>query len=160
MKQLKCGRCGRKIIEGQYCSDCKEIRFEEQMDKKINRKLSKLRDTIEYGITRVKSAADGQFWCTAHGNCFRATISVDEKGNWQGESEAHVDKQYERWKHHRKLGRTVYCNLVLKPGMGRPDLIVVDKGFIFIEEIVKSEKEGSIIEKKNKYPFPVSVVKV
>ena len=44
--------------------------------------------------------------------------------------------------------------------MGKPDLTVVDKGFIFIEEIVSSEKEASIVAKKGKYPFPVVTVKV
>ena len=156
----KCRRCKREIIEGIYCSDCKEIIFQEKVEKRTNRKLSKLRNTIQYGVTQVKAVAEGAFWCSTHANCFRATISVDQSGKWKGESEEHVDMQYERWKHHRKSGRTVYCNLVLKRGMGRPDLIVVDKGFIFIEEIVRSEKEGSIIEKKNKYPFPINTIKI
>lgn len=160
MKINKCARCKERIFEGRHCTECKEIIFHQQIEKQTNRKLSKLRNTIEYGIGKVKSAADGKFWATAHANCFRATISIDENGIWKGESEAHVDKQYERWKKHRKLGRTVYCNLILANNMGRPDLVIVDKGFIFIEEIVKSEKEKSILEKKHKYPFPVNVIKV
>ncbi len=84
----------------------------------------------------------------------------DNKGKWKGETEAHVDKKYERWKYHRKLGRIVYTELVLKKGMGKPDLIVVDGGFVFCEEIVVSEQEDSLIEKRKKYPFPVSVVRV
>lgn len=157
----KCRRCKRPIYEGTHCSVCKELIYQETMEKQTNRALSKLRSTIAYGIGKVKEVADGKFWATSHANCFRATISVDPNtGKWKGESEEHVDKQYERWKYHRKLNRTVYCNLILRRGMGKPDLIVVDTGFIFIEEIVKSEKEASIIEKRAKYPFQINIIKI
>ena len=69
------------------------------------------------------------------------------------------DKKYERWCYHRSLGRIVFCELRLKNNMGRPDLIIIDNGFVWIEEIVKSEREGSLIEKKNKYPFKIRIVR-
>ena len=148
---FKCKRCKIEIADGVYCMNCKEIIFQEQLEKRTNRKLSKLRNTIQYGLTQVKAVAEGAFWCTTHTKCFRAG---------DNESPAHQDKKYERWKYHRSLGRIVLTELILKRGMGRPDLIVVDRGFIFIEEIVKSEKESSIIMKKQKYPFPINIIKI
>lgn len=147
---MNCRRCKAEIVNGVYCPECKEIIFEENIEKRANRRLSKLRNTLEYGISKVKEVVDGRCWCTAHTSCFRAG---------DNESPEHMDTKYERWKHHRSLGRIVFCELPLKDGMGQPDLIVVDKGFIFIEEIIKSEKEASIISKKSKYPFPINVIK-
>ncbi len=161
MTPYKCSRC-KITIPYKYgkCSSCREIEFQEMIDKQVRRSQAKYRNTLGYGVSTVKQYADGKFWCTTHVNCFRATISVDEKtGKWKGESEEHVDKQFERWKHHRKLGRSVYCNLRLKEGLGRPDLVIVDNGHIFIEEIVHSENEASLKAKKSKYPWPIITIK-
>jgi len=162
MGEYQCKRCkGPIAYKRGHCSTCKEVKYQEKIDKQIARQTAKYQKTPEYGISAVKKYADGKFWCSTHANCFRATISVDQKtGKWKGESEAHVDKQYERWKHHRILGRIVFCNLRLKEGFGRPDLTVVDNGHIFVEEIICSEKEASIIEKKHKYPWAVQVIRV
>jgi len=147
----KCRRCKRTIEEGSHCPECKQIIIQEKIEKQKNRRISKTLDTIEYGKGEVKKYAEGKFWCSTHVGCFRGGKS---------ESEEHLDTKYERWKYHTRRGRTVYTELILKPGLGRPDLVIVDKGHIFCEEIVKTEKEASLIAKENKYPWPVSVIKV
>jgi len=134
------------------CSACREIVLQERLKKQVNRRLSKLKNTTEYGIGLVKKYADGRFWASVHNNCFRASFGK------KGETDAHRDKKYERWCYHRKLGRTVFTELILKKNLGRPDLVVVDKGFVFAEEIIMSEKEASIIEKRKKYPFPINKI--
>jgi len=155
----KCKRCKIPIEEGVFCStECKNIYYEELIEKQTKYRLGKLRDTIEYGIHSVKKVADGRFWATSHKNCFKCSIGKDEEK--KSESEAHIRTKFERYLHHRKAGRTVYTELRLKAGMGRPDLVVVGKGFIFAEEIVSSEKEASLIKKKKKYPFPISIFKI
>jgi len=147
----KCRRCKCTIPEGVHCEECKQIIFQENIEKQTNRALSKLRNSLSYGVGRVKEVADGRFWATAHDSCFRCSAT---------ETPAHYNKKFERWMHHRKAGRIVFCELILKNNMGKPDLVVVDKGFIFIEEIVCTEKEASIYAKKGKYPFPINTIKV
>ena len=153
-----CKRCKCEIIGGTHCSPCAELIRQQKIDKFNNRKLSKYKATKEYGISLVKKYADPRCWCSTHANCFRCN-SPTEEGKSRGESEAHIDAKFERFKYHRLLGRTVFCELRLKEGFGRPDLIVIDKGFVFAEEIVCSEGEASIINKKNKYPFPINTYK-
>jgi len=113
--------------------------------------MEKLKNTIEYGINKVKQVAESRFWCTSHANCFKCS---------EAEKESHIRTKFERYLYHIKAGRTVYTELILKKGMGRPDLIIVDKGFIWAEEICVSEKEASIIKKKKKYPFLMKVIKI
>ena len=81
--------------------------------------------------------------------------SQDMNGN---ETSLHRDTKYERWKHHKELGRYVFCELRLREPYGIPDLVVVDNGFIFIEEIVVSEKKISLVNKKKKYPWPINII--
>lgn len=154
-----CKRCKRKI-EQRYgaCPECQEIIVNEKIEKHINRKVAKYQNTIEYGISKVKEVANPRFWCTTHEGCFRCSFEKQDNDRC-AESKEHRDKKYERWAHHKLQGRAVFCELILDNGL-RPDLIVVDKGFIFIEEIVCSEKEQSIIRKKKSYPFPVNVINV
>ena len=148
----KCKRCKKVIEEGCFCSEeCKNLYYESLMEKRAKYRLSKLRDTIEYGIYKVKQVADNRFWCTTHANDFRCS---------QAENEAHIRTKFERYLYHIKSGRTVFTELILKKGMGRPDLLIINKGEIWIEEIVNSEKEASLIKKKKKYPFPVNIIKV
>ena len=150
-----CSRCKKEIpYERGKCQECKQIEFEEKREKLMNRKKSKYHHTIEYGIGEVRRYAEGQFWCTSHAGCFRAARLGEKKS----ESEPHIRAKFERWLHHRSLGRTVFTELRLKNGLGRPDLIIVANGMIFIEEIVCSEKEKSIKEKKNKYPWPLTTI--
>ena len=145
-----CSKCKKEIpyVRGK-CQECKQIEFEKKREKFMNRKMSKYRNTVEYGINQVRKYAEGQFWASAHENCFRCGMN---------ETDEHIDTQFKLWKHHRRAGRTVFCNLRLKSNMGRPDLIILGKGFIYVIEVVKSEKEKSILAKKLKYPWPVHVV--
>jgi len=147
-----CKRCGIPVIVGNTCSDCKSIIYQEKIEKRVNRQLAKVKGTVEYGMSRVKRVAQVKFWASSHRNCFRCSFG-------KSESKEHRDKKYERWVYHRELGRTVFCELRLKKNMGRPDLIIIDKGFVWIEEIVKSEREASLILKKNKYPFKIKIVR-
>jgi len=149
---LNCKRCKKPIEKGAHCIECREIILYEKIEKHKNKRIAKIRNTPEYGIGKVKAVAEGRCWCSTHNGCFRASFGG-------GESEAHRRKKFERWEHHMSLGRAVFCELILKDG-SRPDLIVVENGFVFIEEIVCSEHEASIILKKKKYPFPVNVIKV
>ena len=107
----------------------------------------------------VKQYADPHCWCTAHENCFQARPQQEGSDN-KPESDDHIRAKFERWLFHIKVGRSVFVELPLKEGYGRPDLIVVDKGFVWAEEIVVSEKDASITAKREKYPFPISVIKV
>ncbi len=150
-RPLKCRRCKCVILEGTHCSPCKELEYQDKVEKAHNRRISKLKGTKEYGIGLVKKYADIRFWANSHSGCFRCG---------DNESPEHIDAKYQRWKYHRSIGRTVYTELVLKAGYGRPDLIIVDGGDVFAEEILVSEKDASIKEKKGKYPFPISVIKV
>lgn len=76
------------------------------------------------------------------------------------ERDEHIDKKFERHKYWRRQGADVYTELILNgknKGL-RPDLVIVtDKG-VFIEEIVCSEKEESIIKKRKTYPFQITVI--
>ena len=145
--------CGNPIAykEGK-CRDCIELNNQRRIDKMISRKIAKTHDTLEWGAGEVKKYADPKSWCSSHEGCFRCSFGKNE-------TPLHRDTKYERWKHHKQLGRLVWCELRLKPPHGITDLTVVDKGFIFIEEIAVSEKEASLIEKKRKYPWPVSIVR-
>ncbi|MCP3684395.1 MAG: hypothetical protein GY861_17085 [bacterium] len=151
MMEGKCKRCKKAIPEGRMCPECKELDYQEKLDKRKNRQEGKHKQTREYGITQVKKYAEGRTWAGSHCNSFRATV----RGGNAAESEAHIRAKFERWLFHRQLGRDVFCELPLKPGLGRPDLIIVDKGFIWVEEIVMSESEKSLIDKSKKYPWPI-----
>lgn len=162
MTKFHCASCKIPLPERKrYCEECRELKFEEQRQKHINRNQAKYRKTQEYGISLVKKYAEGRYWSSSHKNCFRATVT--RNGQMKvAESMDHIRTKFERWLYHRKLGRTVYCELRLKEGMGRPDLVVIsenDGSFVFCEEIVCSEKEVSIIKKKSKYPFPTNIIR-
>ncbi len=100
----------------------------------------------------VKEQIRPDTWCTAHVNCFRATFNGKE-------SPEHRNKKFERWCYWRRRGFNVVVEAILTNGK-RPDLIIFNESEIFIEEIVMSEKEESIIKKKIKYPWEVFVIKV
>ena len=87
-------------------------------------------------------------WSSTHNNCFRAGIN---------ETDAHIKKKFERWLYWRRLGATVFTELILKSGL-RPDILVVTDEKIFIEEIVKSESNESIELKKTEYPWELTRV--
>ena len=154
--RFHCSRCKRPISEERgFCSSCLEIRLQEKIDKQVNRKLSKLKNTIYYGISRVKNVADGKFWASSHKNDFRCSIGTSEK---KPESMQHILAKFIRYIHHRQLGRVVFTELIMKNNK-RADLIIVEGGFVWVEEICVSEKEKSIIQKKKDYPFPIQVIK-
>ncbi len=147
----KCS-CGRPIVyKYGKCNDCKEIKKQKDIERKINMKIAKTHNTYEYGVSQVNKYADKRCWRSTHEGCFRCSFG-------KSETPLHRDTKYERWKHHKELGRFVFCELILKDGLGKPDLIVVDQGFIFIEEIVVSEKEASLVKKKKKYPWPINII--
>jgi len=100
----------------------------------------------------IKEQARQDTWCTAHVNCFKATIGP-------GESEEHMNMKFERWKYWRKKEFFVLVETRLKNEL-RPDLIVFNENEIFIEEIVYSEKKSSILKKKHDYPFPMFVIEI
>jgi len=100
----------------------------------------------------VKEEIRQDTWCTAHVNCFRATFNGKE-------SPEHRNKKYERWCYWRKKGFNVVVEGILKDNK-RPDLIVFNESEIFIEEIVMSEKEESLIKKQINYPFEIFIIKV
>jgi len=159
MTPYRCKRCKCKIIyKYGLCPSCKEIEFQEKLDKQIKRKEAKYRRTKEYGISLIMKFADCRFWSSSHAGCFRATIPQEDHKKIC-ESEKHIRAKFERWLCHMKLGRTVYCELRLKEGFGRPDLIIVDNGWVFCEEIAVSENEASLRAKKKKYPFPTNIVR-
>lgn len=99
----------------------------------------------------VKEQVREDVWCVSIINHFRASFG-------KAESKEHRDKKYERWCYWRTQGFCVVTEAILKNGL-RPDLIIYNENEIFIEEVVKTEKEESIIKKKKTYPFFLSVVK-
>jgi len=158
---MKCRRCKCKIESGVYCKDCYEKNKQNTLKKIENKRLSKMQSSIEYQISQIKEVADPVCWCSTHSNCFRASVQrTNETKNHKCESIEHINKKFERWLFHRRLGRTVFTELRLKKGLGRPDLIIISEGFVFIEEIVCSEREISLIKKKGKYPWPINIIHV
>lgn len=152
-----CAKCKalKRLVDGRYCIQCKRILYLEKVEKIKNRQLSKLKGTKSYAISQIKGLAEQSCWASAHESCFRASFGIN------GESQAHRRKKFERWEHHRVLGRAVFCELRLKNGKGRPDLIIIDKaGNIFVEEIVCTEKEESLIKKEHKYPWEIRIIYV
>jgi len=107
---------------------------------------------VNTAIMRVKEEARQDTWCTTHANCFRCSIG-------KAESEKHIRKKFDRFLEWRLFGATVFTELRLKDG-SRPDLIIcLNNGEVFIEEIVESEKEESLLLKEDKYPFPIKIIK-
>lgn len=115
-----------------------------------------MKKTINFAVNLVKEQARKDTWCTAHSNCFRGSLDLDNSA----ETEEHLDKKYALWKEYRRLGCTVFTELILSNGL-RPDLIICyNNGDIEIIEVVNTEKEGSILKKKRDYPFKVKFVRV
>lgn len=142
------------MIDYQKLQNRRQSKFQEQLEKRQNRMISKRESSLFSAISRVKEEADRSTWCTAHDNCFTCTFGP-------GESEAHIDAKFQRWKHWRKHGATVFTEVRWKDGGGRSDLVIcLNNGEVFIEEIVCSEKEQSLMQKEDKYPFRFEVIKV
>lgn len=151
----KCRRCKCEIFEGLFCAGCKEIRYQEEIEKRAQKRLDKIQESPIFSISKIKSMTDPKTWCSDHANCFRCSIG-------KSETDEHIRAKFERYLHHRRLGSTVFTELRLKhtAGGGRPDLIIMDnKGKITIEEVAVTEKEASLDNKKQTYPFPVTVVR-
>jgi len=123
--------------------------------RKVGQDKYKQEQSLFWAIKRVKEEARQDTWCTNHGDCFRCSTSEDGKA----ESPQHIAKKFERWLYWRKFGATVFTEVRWKEG-GRSDLVIcLNNGEIFIEEVAVSEKEGSLLLKEEKYPFPVKVVR-
>jgi len=119
--------------------------------KHLNNLESKRSKTLFNAVRKVKDVAETSLWSSSHDNCFRCTVG-------KGESPRHIKKKFERWLYWREFGATVFTELRLKNGR-RPDLIVcLNNGDVFIEEIVESEKEKSIIDKRKDYPFEIRAI--
>lgn len=140
--------CENQSPSGMYCKEC----IDKKIEKQTQHRLAKLRNTVEYGLTRVKEAAESSVWSSSHRNCFKASFGK------KAESKEHRDLKYERWVYHRELGRIVFCELTFKNKKGRADLTIVDKNFVFIDELPVSEKMSSLLKKIEKYPFPTNIV--
>lgn len=153
MAEGKCRKCKatKPLKYCGLCQECYDADCKAKIKKKLDRDAMKYHNTPIWAKSEVKRHAESNFWCTDHANDFRASVE-------NGESDEHVRLKFERWLFHRKQGRLVFCELILKDGMGRPDLVVIQDGDIWIEEIVCSEKEESIARKRKKYPWPLRVV--
>ena len=129
----------------------RRIKIAEQIEKRKLKQEHDRNSTLNAAVARVKEVARQDTWCTTHGRCFRASFG----GN--AESPAHRNKKYELWCEYMEVGCEVFTELRLKDEYhGRPDLIVCwHNGDVLAIEIVCSEKEKSLIEKENKYPFPI-----
>ncbi|KKK53188.1 hypothetical protein LCGC14_3097270 [marine sediment metagenome] len=128
------------------------IKRRESINRQFEIDMEKYQKTLIYALKSVKDQARPDTWSSAHKNCFRCSIG-------KGESEKHIRKKFERYLEWRKLGAVVFTELRLKDG-SRPDLIVcLNNGSVFIEEIVESEKEASLLIKEKKYPFPIRIVR-
>lgn len=120
--------------------------------RKVARDKERQESSLFWAVKRVKEEARSDTWCTNHGNCFRYSQEP-------AESDAHVRMKFERFLHWRKFGATVFTEVRWKEA-GRSDLVIcLNNGEIFIEEIVSSEKEESLLLKAEKYPFPIKIIK-
>lgn len=133
----------------------KKSKIHEQITKRKNRQKSKNNSTLDFALCRVREETEISTWSSVHKNCFRC--SVGSMSN--AESEIHIRAKFERYLYWRKFGATVFTEVRWKEGNGRSDLVIcLNNGEIFIEEIVCTEKEESILEKECKYPFPIKVI--
>ena len=115
----------------------------------------------------VKNQVRADTWCTNHVNCFRVSLSTKIMSHGfrrYPESFEHIEAKFKRYLHWRQAGCDVLVESILKKGLQhkktfRPDLIIWNKHEIWIEEIVATEKEESIIKKKKNYPFKVYTYK-
>jgi hypothetical protein len=124
----------------------------ESILRQIKRQKAKRESTLPAALSRVKEVSRPDTWCTNHGNCFRCSVG-------DAESEKHARCKFDRFIYWRQYGATVFTELRLKTG-DRPDLVIcLNNGEIFIEEIAESEKEASLLAKKERYPFPMKVIR-
>lgn len=127
----------------------------EQLEKKKNRVLSKKNSLLTFAICRIREEVEISTWSSVHKNCFRCSAGFMSNA----ETDTHIRAKFERFLYWRKFGATVFTEVRWKEGMGRSDLVVcLNNGEIFIEEIVCTEKEESILNKEERYPFPIKVI--
>lgn len=153
MSKNHCTNCGRPIkkLYGR-CQNCQKRYYDKKKKKHYQKVRKRFEESTIGGINKIKELARRDTWCSTHKNCFRASFG-------KSENKAHRDKKYERWCHHRERGRSVFTELVLKSGL-RPDLVIVDnKGMVWVEEVVNSESDESVVSKMSNYPFKVVVIK-
>jgi len=130
-----------------------EEKYQRLLRQRRNRTKAKQNATLEAAVARVKKEARLDTWCSTHANCFRASMG-------KGESEVHVRKKFELFLEYRKAGATVFTELRWRNG-SRSDLVVCwHNGEVEIVEVAVSEKGESLIQKGNKYPFPMKVVRM
>lgn len=147
----KCADC-KVYIPYKYgrCDSCQKLKFKERVNKQIAKRTAKFRKTKEYGISLVKEQAEPAFWSSSHEGCLRVSIN---------DTDAHTETMFRQWWEYRKRGYAVYTNLILKSG-DRPDLIVISPhGEIKAIEVVASESEASIKDKRVRYPWPIIPIK-
>ena len=133
--------------------------IERRIQRKRVQDALKKEKSLLWALNTVKEHARRDTWCTTHKNCFRCSITTTGELEKKGESDIHIKKKFERYLYWRRFGATVYVELRLLDG-SRPDLVIcLNNGEIFIEEIVESEKEASLLLKEEKYPFPIKIVR-
>ena len=97
----------------------------------------------------LRPEVETRCWSSTHNNCFRYSIN---------ETDEHIDKKFERFKYWRRLGATVFTELILNTGL-RPDLVIVTDQKIFIEEVTQTESDESIELKKKEYPWELTRIR-
>ena len=78
---------------------------------------------------------------------------------YESEKDDHIDKKYQAYRRLRSLGYDVLCEAIFNTG-GRPDILAFRNGEWKIVEILSSEKEEKLLEKVQKYPDWIEVIKI
>ena len=129
----------------------REFKKKNQYERYLRRRKAKMESTLEAALGKVKDKARTDTWSSVHKNCFRYSP-------YPAESDWHVQVKLQRHMYWRNKGATVFTEMRWKNGT-RSDLVVCTKeGEVFIEEIVCSEKEASLVKKAEKYPFPLHII--
>jgi hypothetical protein len=136
-----------------------KIRLERRKNNKLRsfkrmqaNKKEKLEFSLFSAIKRIKEVAEPEFFSSKLGGCLRASFGMENKA----ESNIHRLAKYLDWEENRIIDAVNFDEIILKNNMGRPDRIwCFHNGTIIIHEFICSEKEKSIKEKENKYPFPI-----
>ena len=123
--------------------------------------MNKYKQKLFENRNKIKELIRTDTWCTAHVNCFRSSFHTENVNLTKRlpESMEHIRTKFERYLHWRTKGFQVLTEARLKSGL-RPDLICYNSTEMFIEEIINTEKEDSIIKKKKNYPLLVVTYKV
>lgn len=115
-------------------------------------------DIIKHGNIRLTVGSDTmlQLKRNACMNLVRQSNRVlNEVRTSMGESQAHIDKKIEVCKRLKEEDKSFICEAIFEQGRGRADILVLDT-FTAIE-IVHTETEQSIEQKRGKYPAGIRI---